>query len=112
MSFFASEVAMPASELQALLFLACWLEYHSDIPAARAFVARVFGERTQRNREFGIAWRKRWYSSSELLHTLSLRASPFMDRIKAIAAREAADLQALLCGRVDWRLVPYNGIAT
>lgn len=74
-----------ASEVLAVAFLACWLEYRSDLPAARAFVAQVIAERTQRSREFGIKWRKRWYNPkiSDRLHEISIRESPFLARLRA-----------------------------
>lgn len=64
-----------------VMFLACWLEYHSDLPAAREFVRRVFEARDQANRELGIRWRKRWYAQQDRLHELSCRASPFLTRV-------------------------------
>jgi hypothetical protein len=72
-------------ESHAIMFLACWLEYHSDIPAAHAYVRRVFEERNQRAREFGIRWRSRWYNTKgrDRLHELSMRASPFLARLRA-----------------------------
>lgn len=80
------------------LFLACWLEYHSDIPAARAFVRRVFAARDQAAREFGIRFRKRWYSKQDRLHEISTRESPFLARMRA---------QQAPCEVVAHALVPY-----
>lgn len=67
-------------ESRAIMFLACWLEYHSDIPAAVVFVERIYAERVQRGREFFRRWTKRWYG--EKINELCLRPSPVMERIR------------------------------
>lgn len=98
---------MQASESVAIMFLACWLEYHSDIPAAKLYVERIYAERLQRAREFGIRFRSRWYNSGgrDRLMEISMRASPFLERIQ----REQAQLDAYRAEpgsfnhiRVDW----------
>lgn len=85
---------MQASESVAIIFLACWLEYHSDIPAAAAYCARIYAERLQRAREFGIRFRNHWYNTKgrDRLLELSCRASPFLERIQ----REQAEVDAYI----------------
>lgn len=95
------------TEALAIMFLACWLEYHTDIPAAAAFARAVIAERTQRAREFGIRWRSRWYSPkvSDRLHEISMRASPFLERLKNERAQTAcyfADPSAFQHVNVRW----------
>jgi hypothetical protein len=83
------------------MFLACWLEYHDTSPADRAsFVARIYAEQLQRAREFGRAWRKRWYGDlkRDRLHEISIRESPMLARIRREQDR---------CEVIAHRLVPY-----